>query len=146
MPETDDENTAPLPRFVRSVASQLSPEQREISARVAAELGLPPAPILRVKAFSERHPLLQELDDVVAAIEELERGEVLMDADRREKLLARHRARLVVLEGAVQQLVADVQPSGSSEIAAEYDRLRAHLGLDGEDLEGLADEGDDDGI
>lgn len=143
MPGIDDEDTAPLPRFVRSVADQLSPQQREIADIQRLNDQLAPAPILRVKAFSERHPLLEELDDVVAAIDELERGEVLMDADRRTKLLAGHRARLVVLEAAVQQLVADDRMSTCSEIAAEYERCRAHLGLDGEDL---ADEGDDDGI
>lgn len=142
MAETDDEDTAPLPRFVRSAADQLSPVQREIAANAAQ---LPPPPVLRVKSYTERHPLLEEFDDVNARIDALERVGRPGEEERVAAELAKLRARRDVLERAVDQLAADVQPSASSEIAAEFERLRVHLGLAGEDLEGLADEGDDDG-
>lgn len=137
-----DEDTAPLPRFVRSVADQLTPDQRR-TAGIAIG-GLPPPPVLRVKSFSERHPLLEEFDDVNARIDALERQARPGEEERVSWELAKLRARRDVLEAAVDQLAADVQPSTASEIEAEFERLRAHLGLDGEDLEGLADEGDDD--
>lgn len=122
IPDFEEEDTAPIPRFVRSVVDELSPTQRLLA-------DLSPPPVLRVREYSERNPLLQEIDDLVASIDELERDELLVG---REELLTRHRARLEALEAELEKAARLIKPENESEIEASYQRLRAHLGLIGE--------------
>ena len=115
MAETDDDDTAPLPRLAREPADELTPDQREISARAKAHADqLPPAPLLRVRAYT----IVEELVD-------LDELDPLEGADAEELIMA---AGLVDLGIAVDEYLA-------RDADEAFERLRRKLGLGGDDGE-----------